>query len=116
MDQRTYRSVITRNTDYPVPEGVIVVQNMAQALSQCEDDPQPFVIGGGEIYRLGMEWADCLEITHIEGDFECDTFFPELDHDLWDCISSVRHEKDQKHDYAFTYKTYHRRASKNKIE
>jgi dihydrofolate reductase len=108
--------VITRNSDYTVPEGVLVVQTMAEALSHTKEDPQPFIIGGGEIYRLGMEWADCLEITHIEGNFDCDTFFPELDEELWDCVSSVSHEKDERHDYAFTYKTYHRKESKNKVE
>lgn len=101
--------VITRNTDYSVPEGVIIVQNMAQALLHCADDPQPFIIGGGEIYRLGMNYADCLELTHIEGEFDCDTFFPEIDHDLWTCVSSVAHEKDEKHDYAFRFNTYHRK-------
>ena len=101
--------VITRNSDYAVPQGVVVVQNMAVALAHTKDDPQPFIIGGGEIYRLGMDWADCLEITHIEGNFDCDTFFPELDEELWDCVSSVSHGKDQNHDYAFTYKTYHRK-------
>ena len=108
--------VITRNSDYAVPQGVVVVQNMAEALAHTKDDPQPFIIGGGEIYRLGMQWAVCLEITHIDGHFDCDTFFPEFDHELWDCISSVSHGKDQNHDYAFTYKTYHRKETKNKIE
>lgn len=101
--------VITRNSDYPVPEGVIVAQNMAEALSHCTKDPQPFIIGGGEIYRLGMEYADCLELTHIDGQFDCDTFFPEIDHELWKCVSSVVHEKDVQHDYAFHFNTYHRK-------
>jgi len=108
--------VITRNSDYAVPEGVLVVQTMAEALSHTKDDSRPFIIGGGEIYRLGMEWADCLEITHIEGNFDCDTFFPELDEELWDCVSSVSHEKDERHDHAFIYKTYHRKEPKNKVE
>jgi dihydrofolate reductase len=101
--------VITRNTDYRVPEGVVVVQNMTQALEHCADDPQPFIIGGGEIYRLGMDHADCMELTHIEGTFDCDTYFPEIDHGLWQCVSSVAHEKDEKHDYAFRFNTYHRK-------
>lgn len=101
--------VITRNTDYSVPEDVVVVQNMNQALEHCADDPQPFIIGGGEIYRLGMDHADCMELTHIEGTFDCDTYFPEIDHELWQCVSSVAHEKDDKHDYAFHFNTYHRK-------
>ena len=101
--------VITRNPDYQVPEEVIVVQTMDEALAHCQNDPQPFIIGGGEIYRLGMEYAECLELTHIEGSFDCDTFFPEIDHDLWQCVSSVAHEKDERHHYAFRFNTYKRK-------
>ncbi|HBB48199.1 MAG TPA: diacylglycerol kinase [Flavobacteriaceae bacterium] len=101
--------VITRNPDYQVPEEVIVVQTMDEAIAHCQNDPQPFIIGGGEIYRLGMEYAECLELTHIEGSFDCDTFFPEIDHDLWQCVSSVAHEKDERHHYAFRFNTYKRK-------
>ena len=101
--------VVTRNPDYQVPQEVIVAQNMAEALAHCKEDPQPFIIGGGEIYRLGMEYADCLELTHIEGTFDCDTFFPEIDRALWQCVSSVTHDKDERHNYAFRFNTYKRK-------
>ena len=101
--------VITRNREYQVPPEVVVAQNMDEALAYCQEDPQPFIIGGGEIYRLGMDYADCLELTHVEGQFDCDTFFPEIDHEVWECVSSVAHEKDERHNYAFRFNTYHRK-------
>src|SRR5210317_2606160 len=46
--------VITRQQNYKVPEGVIVVQTLEDALDAAKNDKQPFVIGGGEIYKLAM--------------------------------------------------------------
>tara|TARA_B100001939_G_scaffold54288_1_gene43475 strand:+ start:101 stop:589 length:489 start_codon:yes stop_codon:yes gene_type:complete len=100
--------VISRNEDYAVPDGVLLASNMSEALALTHGDVQPFIIGGGEIYRLGMDLADCLEITHIDGTFDCDTYFPEINMDQWRCVSQVPHPKDQQHDYAFKYCTYHK--------
>lgn len=105
--------VITRNLDYQAPEDVVVVQGMAQALAQVKNDPQPFIIGGGEIYKLGMDYADCLEITHVDGSFDCDTFFPEIDQTIWERQSRIAHPKDERHKYPFTFDTYYRKNNPN---
>lgn len=99
--------IITRREDYQ-PEGAIVVNSLEKALEIPKDDPQPYVIGGGEIYNLSMDKADKIELTRVHGSFEADTFFPEIDPNKWKLVSSVFHEKDEKHDYAFTYLTYER--------
>lgn len=36
-----------------------------------------FIIGGGQIYREGIKFADKLYLTLVEGNFPADTFFPE---------------------------------------
>lgn len=100
--------VITRNTDYR-SEGIVVVHNLNAALEVAKDDPQPFIIGGGEIYRLGMEVADRIELTRVHGSFEADTFFPEIPETNWELIEQVHHPTDEKHAFAFTYETYDRR-------
>ena len=35
-----------------------------------------WVIGGGEIYSQALPFATHLYLTQIDGDFECDVFFP----------------------------------------
>lgn len=99
--------IITRQPDYKA-EGAIIVHSLEDALKQVKDDPQPFVIGGGEIYKQAMEIADKIELTRVHGTFEADTFFPELDTTQWNLIASEHHEKDERHAYAFTYLTYER--------
>ena len=97
--------IISRNTDYS-PEGCIVVHNIEDALDLAKDDPRPFIIGGGEIYRLAMPYADKIELTRIHHHFDADTFFPEIDEKEWKLIASKHHPKDEKHRYEFTYLTY----------
>lgn len=99
--------IITRQKDYE-PDGAIVVHSLEKALQIAQVDPHPFVIGGGEIYKLSMEKADKIELTRVHGTFEADTYFPEIDPDKWRLVSSEFHEKDERHAYAFTYLTYER--------
>ena len=40
--------VITRQKNYPVNDGVIVVNSIEEALKNIKNDDQPFIIGGGE--------------------------------------------------------------------
>ena len=99
--------VITRQKDYKVPEGVIVVNSLEDALDASRFDKQPFVIGGGEIYKQAMPLVDKLEITRVHADFEnADTFFPEIDDSKWQEVSRRTHDADEKHAYSFSFITY----------
>lgn len=97
--------VITRNTSYQA-EGVIVVHSMQDALEIAKGDTQPFIIGGGEIYTIGMDHANCIELTRVHESFEADAFFPEIDAKAWKLEKEEFHDIDEKHKYPFTYLTY----------
>lgn len=107
LPRRTH-VVITRKDNYK-KEGTVVVHSLERAVELSKDDPQPFVIGGGEIYKLSMDIADRIEITRVHGTFDADTFFPEIDPEKWELVAEEYHDKDEKHNYAFTYLTYDRR-------
>ncbi|MDY8136573.1 dihydrofolate reductase [Aquimarina sp. 2201CG5-10] len=100
--------VITRNKEYQA-EGVLVVHTLEDALNKVKNDSQPFIIGGGEIYEMGMNHSDCIELTRVHGEFEADAFFPEIDLKDWELIKEEFHDKDERHQYAFTYLTYKRK-------
>lgn len=100
--------VITRNKSYS-KEGAFTVTSMEEALQKVKDDPQPFIIGGGEIYKIGMAFADKIELTRVHGSFEADTFFPEIPESDWELVHSEFHDKDEKHAVAFTYQTFLRK-------
>jgi dihydrofolate reductase len=100
--------VITRNKNYK-KDGAVVIHSMEEALKIVKNDDQPFIIGGGEIYKIGMEYADKIELTKVHGKFEADTFFPEIPQNKWTLLSEIYHPVDDKHNFAFTYQTWVRR-------
>lgn len=97
--------VITRNKRYKA-EGAIVAYSMEKALNIAKEDPQPFIIGGGEIYKLGLEVANKIELTRVHNNFEADTFFPEITSEKWSLIAEEYHDKDERHKFDFTYQTF----------
>lgn len=102
--------VITRQKKYKVPEGVIVVNSLKEAIKAANSDKQPFIIGGGQIYAQSLEIASKIELTRVHHSFEnADTFFPELDYSKWKEINNTFHKKDEKHDYEFSFITYVRK-------
>ncbi|GGW40066.1 dihydrofolate reductase [Arenibacter certesii] len=102
--------VITRDPDYQIPYAdCIVVHSLEEALDLVKDDSLAFIIGGGEIYRLGLKHANQLELTRVHERFEADTFFPNFDEKDWMLIKEEFHPKDERHDYDFTYLTYIRK-------
>ena len=102
--------IITRQKDYKAPEGVIVVNSLADALDAARKDNNPFIIGGGEIYKQAIPLADKLEITRVHATFDdADTFFPEIDSSVWSEIDRVTHDADEKHNHAFSFITYLRK-------
>ncbi|MFI0428504.1 dihydrofolate reductase [Mariniflexile sp. HMF6888] len=98
--------VITRNSNYKVPEGVVLVHTLEEAIKVSANDPQPYVIGGGEIYKQAILVADKIELTRVHESFPADTFFPEIDATIWKKTNSVFHKKDDKNEFDFTFLTY----------
>jgi dihydrofolate reductase len=97
--------VITRQKNYN-PEGCIVVESMEKAIAICPENETSFIIGGGEIYNLGLPYTDKLEITRVHHHFEADAFFPEVNKAEWIEVESVFNAKDDKHLFDFTYQTF----------
>ncbi len=101
--------VITRQKDYKAPEGVIIVHSLDDAIDATKTDPQPFIIGGGQIYKQAMDIADKIELTRVHHEFDADTYFPKIDASIWKETANVFHKKDANHDYEFSFLTYERK-------
>lgn len=101
--------VITRQANYEVPQGVIVVNSLEDAIDAARNDEQPFVIGGGEIYKQAMPLADKIELTRVHHSFEADTFFPKVDVSIWQETNNTFNDKDENHVYSFSFLTYARK-------
>ena len=100
--------IITRQKNYQA-EGCIIVDSIEKALSICPKDEDSFIIGGGEIYTLGLAYTDKIEITRVHSSFEADAYFPEINKKDWKLEKYEFNEKDEKHKYDYTYETYIRK-------
>lgn len=98
--------IITRQKDYAVPEGCIVVSSLKKAIELCPTNKESFIIGGGQIYKQSIDDADKIELTRVHTCIDADTFFPEIEAKKWELIKEEFHPKDEKHQYDFTYLTY----------
>lgn len=106
--------VITRQTSYKVPDGVIVVNSLQEALNlpQVKGQEEIFIIGGAQIYQEAMPMADRLYLTDVHADIDGDTFF-KYNPDEWRLEWSQHHPADTDNKYAFTLK---RLVRKNKVK
>jgi len=100
--------VITRQANYQVPDGVIVVNSLKDAIDASRNDQQPYIIGGGEIYKEAIKIVDKVELTRVHHAFEGDTYFPQIDPLHWKETDRKDHTKDDNHDYDFSFITYER--------
>ena len=97
--------IISRKKEYTA-ENAHVVHSLEAALALAQEDDRPFIIGGGEIYRQGMAFATCIELTRVHDNFEADTFFPDIDPAVWREVWRENHDKDKKHAHAFSFIRY----------
>ncbi|APY01192.1 dihydrofolate reductase [Lacinutrix venerupis] len=101
--------VISRQKDYQVPAGVLLVNSIEDAIDASKSDNQPFIIGGGEIYKQAMPFASKIELTRVHSTFDADTFFPEINMNNWKETANEIHAQDENHDYAFSFITFERK-------
>lgn len=99
--------IITRNSGYQA-NGATVVSSLEEALEIAKEagEKEAFIIGGGEIYRMGLSLCDTIYLTEIQGSFEGQVTFPEFPKEKFQEISRIHHPKDAKHKYAFDFVIY----------
>lgn len=104
--------IITRQESYIecVGDNCIVVRSMEEAIAVCPQEKDIFIIGGGEIYELGIKIAHKIELTRVHEHFEADAFFPEISHELWELVEKDFRKNDEKHKHDFTFQTFVRKG------
>ena len=101
--------VLTRSDDYS-QEGCEVVHTVEEVLEKYGEQDL-MIIGGEQIYRLFLPYADRLLLTEIEEDFEGDTRFPEFDSGEWEQVQREKGIRDEKNPHDYYYTTYIRRPA-----
>lgn len=90
MGRKTYQSlpgslphrvnIVVSSNFTPPDEKVIVVSSLVEALRRARNVEEVFIIGGEQIYHEALEkflyLCRTVHLTRIEGNYECDQFFP----------------------------------------
>ena len=77
-------------------EGVKVVHSLEEALEAVEG-PRVSVIGGGEIYREFLRYADRIFLTEVHLEPEGDARFPHLEENEWITVRGMREPAEGKY-------------------
>ena len=121
MGRKTYESrgrplpkrvniVVSRG--FNTGEEVAVAASLEDAFKVAEDTnlEKCFVIGGGQIYSQALPLVDSLIVTHVHTVIEdADTFFPEIDPDIWQVAERSELFTDEESGYSFEFVKYVKR-------
>jgi len=80
--------ILTRDRDFS-SEGCEIVHSVDEALQQySNDEAELMVIGGAEIYRQFLPYAEKLLLTEVDARIDGDAFFPEVPEAEWSIADS----------------------------
>ncbi len=112
--------VVTRNSDWRAtndPDARVILANSVEValaragqLAQKAGVEEVMVIGGADIYRQALAYADRVYLTIVHARPEGDAIFPALDPALWKEVSRQAGSRQEGDDHAWTL-TVHERHS-----
>lgn len=100
--------IVTRNSDYPVPEGVRLVHDL-DPIRDLAEDQDVMVVGGANLLVQLWDEADAIIRTTIHGRFDCDTHVPDIDPQAFRRIEASYEPADAANPQAFTVEHWVRR-------
>ena len=80
--------------------------NKAKELCINKNLDEIIIIGGGYLFRDTLSITNRLVLTKVDCNIEGDVFYPDIDLDEWQKLSSEHFTKDLNNDYDFTVITY----------
>jgi len=79
------------------------------AMSLLANEPEFFILGGGEIFSQTLHLANYFYRTLVHAQVEGDAFFPEVDWSEWELLHSEYHPADARHEHAFSLEEWRKR-------
>jgi dihydrofolate reductase len=94
--------IITRDKEFK-QTGIEVIHSVKEIFKVCENEHKIFIIGGGQIYNIMLEYADILYITKIHHTFISDAFFPEIKSEEWEIKEKIDYTADEKNKFDYSF-------------
>lgn len=100
--------VVTRNRSFDA-DGADIASSIDEAMSLCDAGPV-FCIGGADLFDQMLTNADRLEVTVVHTEIDGDVYMPYIDWESWALTNEDLHPADDRHEFAFTFRSYERVA------
>lgn len=97
--------IVSRQKDYKV-KGCLVVNSLEEAIEKASRDDQPFIVGGADIYKQSLQFANSIELTLIDSEYEGDSHFPEINPENWKLVSEETYPSDEKNKHNMRFQKY----------
>tara|TARA_B100001741_G_C16385075_1_gene519749 strand:+ start:292 stop:804 length:513 start_codon:yes stop_codon:yes gene_type:complete len=101
--------IVTKNTELKI-EKCIIKNSIEDAIkySILSGDTEPFIIGGGEIYKysINKNLVSKMYITRVKTFLKGDTYFPSINKNEWEEKKIFNQKIDEKHKYEFDIYEY----------
>lgn len=96
--------VMTRQAGFRFSDATVAHSvDEAIDLAMAAGDELPFIVGGGEVYRLALPLVTEIHLTRVHAEIDGDTFLPKIVWSDWQQIESHSFSADSKNsaDYSF---------------
>lgn len=102
--------VLTRNP-YWITSSAIVMHSIVEALQYAMDngEDEAFIIGGGKIFEQSLHLIEKIYLTEVISHIVGDIYFPELDRNEWQVVSSESFEADDKNEFPMRFDVLQRK-------
>jgi len=88
------RNIVVTRQQGVAFQGAEVAHSLEEALQLArQTDPEPRMIGGGQLYAESLPLATRIELTVLDEAVKGDSYFPELNPSEWHCSQERRGDR-----------------------
>lgn len=98
--------VLCDNPSLKIMDGAIGAKSFAEAFVLAGGKEEAFIIGGANVYKQGLSYADRLYVTEVQTEAKGDIYFPEFDKNVWKEIKREKRPKDTENIYDLDFVVY----------
>jgi len=106
------KNIVLTRSELDFPEEIEVIRNIeiVKEWNEQKPDKEFFIIGGGNIFKQVISFADRLYITLIDETFSGDVYFPTFSTGTdWELTSKTKGLKDDKNPHDYYHLVYDRK-------
>lgn len=108
--------VLTRDESFEIKGKTRVLHDVDEVL-QMAKSKDVYIIGGAEIYKEFLPYANKMFLTHVHNvNMDARVFFPDYNNGDWKVESIRKQEADDKHKYSFSFVDYTRIQPKEQTQ